>query len=515
MASGKDNNMSLLELLKSSTDLAYTENGALTHTTTQSSLYDLFALGGAYRSRSDEQVMNLFAGAYDENPEYALKCLFYLRDRSKNGQGERRFFRVAYKWLIEKHENVAMKFLDQISEYGRWDDLIYICYNTKLWKKAIEIIRNQLTEDLMSMRRSDKTPVSLLGKWMPSENTSSLRTRRLANDVRKALGETPRSYRVILSKLRERINIVETLMSHNRWEEIEFDKLPSKAGIKYRKAYSSRAETRDRYHEFMSSKTTNVNAGTLTPVDVVKAAFGEFRNNITTPSRMAVNKYWENLNDYFNDCEFNGVAVVDTSGSMTCTYGVGSRVRPIDVAIALGIYCADKAKGPFYKHFITFSDRPSVRKITGADFVAEVKSIYDNTIISNTDIEAVFRLILDTAVASNLVQKDLPENIIVISDMEFDSATRLYGRTSYSNTLMENIRIEYEKAGYKLPHLVYWNVNARNDNIADAGPNTSFVSGFSPTILELVLKGKKGYDLMMDKLNSERYAPITLGNNMD
>lgn len=498
--------MSLLEQLKKETDLTYTEKGALTHTTTQSDLYDMFALGGAYRTRSDEDVMNLFAKAYKENREYAMKCLFYLRDRSKDGQGERRFFRVAYAWLTEKDVNAAKRFLKQISEYGRWDDLIMITYGTKLWKDAIDIIACQLVEDLNSYNTSEKAPVSLLGKWMPSENTSSLRTRKLAKDIRKEIHFTPKRYRKMLSKLRNRINIVETLMSQNRWDEIEFDKLPSKAGMKYRKAYSTREETKERYNEFMSSKTVKVNASTLTPVDVVSAAINEFYNSISNPSRKAVEVYWNNLNDYFNGCSFNGLAVVDTSASMTSRYGY--TVRAIDVAISLGLYCADKAQGPFHDHFITFSRAPKLMKVGGADFVARVHSIYSKSIVDTTNIEAVFNLILNTAVASNLAQNEIPENIIIISDMEFDEGTST-ARYSNKKTLMENMRIKYAEAGYNLPHLIYWNVNARNDNISDSDPNTTFVSGFSPTIFEQVLKGKRGYDLMMDKLNSERYAPIT------
>lgn len=502
--------MSLLESLKRQTDLVYTEKGALTHTTTQSNLYDLFALGGAYRTRSDEDVVNLFAKAYAENSEYAMKCLFYLRDRSKEGQGERRFFRVAYKWLIEKDTVTAAMFLDKIPEYGRWDDLIAITHGTQLWPNAIEIIEEQLEEDLSSYNISRKAPVSLLAKWLPSENTSSESTRKLAKDIRKALWyDSPKKYRKMLSKLRGRINIVETLMSQNRWNEIEFDKLPSKAGLKYRKAYANRDETKERYNEFMSNKKTKVNAGTLTPVDVVHAAFEVSTKSIIHPERKAVNKYWENLNDYFNGCSFNGIAVVDTSGSMLCTYGPNNKTRPIDVAISLGLYCADKAQGPFHNHFISFSQRPKLQAIGGADFVASVYSVYAKSIVDTTNIESVFKLILDTAVASNLPQNELPQNIIVISDMEFDMGTYLYGAKRDDKTLMENIRIAYANEGYVLPHLIYWNVNARNDNIADSGNNTTFVSGFSPTILESVLKGKTGYDLMMDKLNSERYAPIT------
>ena len=97
----------LLTGLKSDTNYTRTENGALTHKTTMSGLLDLFGLGAAYRNRTDEDCIYLFVKAYEEDPVYALKCLFYLRD-ARGGQGERRFFRVVTKYLAAK-ETEAMR----------------------------------------------------------------------------------------------------------------------------------------------------------------------------------------------------------------------------------------------------------------------------------------------------------------------------------------------------------------------------------------------------------------------
>ena len=216
--------------MKQVNNFAVTENGALTHFTTMDGLLDLFAMGAAYRTRTDEDVIVLFKKAFDEDPVYALKCLFYIRD-VRGGQGERRFFRVATKWLAKYDTDAMKRNLIHVPEFGRWDDLFNFI-GTPVETDALNIVKHQLALDVQC-----KTP-SLLGKWMPSENTSSQKTRTTAAKVRKFLGMTPKQYRKTLSVLRARINVLERLMSEGRWDEIEFDKIPSKAGLKYKNAFA-------------------------------------------------------------------------------------------------------------------------------------------------------------------------------------------------------------------------------------------------------------------------------------
>jgi hypothetical protein len=505
--------MSYLNALKTETNYTRTANGALSHKSTGSKLYDLYAMAGAYRNRSDADVILLFKNAYEENRVYAMRCLFYIRDIIGGGIGERRFFRVCYRWLINSHLEEARKYLERIPEYGRWDDLIYVTHGTKLWQDAISIIKNQLKDDMVALKSSQTAPVSLLGKWLPSENTSSAETRALAVNILNDLHLTRIQYRKMLTKLRERINIVEKLMSSNQWDKIDFSKLPSRAGFKYRKCYVRRDETRDRYKAFIESKETKVHAATLYPVDVVHSVTQNISRNwysygssvdvtMNSTERAAINKYWDNLSDYFNKQTFNGIAVVDTSGSMTSSYG-RTDVCPIDVAISLGLYCADKAKGPFHNHFISFSRTAKLIETEGIDFVDKVVRIYRQNLCENTNIESVFNLLLGTAVKHRMKNEDLPKNIIIISDMQFDAGNRNAGETQ-----METWHRKFKACGYDLPHLVYWNVNASSNQIADNSSNVTYVSGFSPSIFEQIMSGKTGYDLMMDKLNSDRYSFI-------
>jgi hypothetical protein len=346
-----------------------------------------------------------------------------------------------------------------------------------------------------------------LAKWLKSENASSYETRRLGNITRKYLGMSHRQYRKTLSILRERINIVERLMSAGLWDLIEFDKIPSKAGLIYKNAFARRDILKEKFIAFAKDKTTKVNAKTLYPYECVQEAYKEHYKSLNDAERLMANKRWDNLADYFNGANFNALAVVDTSSSMTWQ----GPVYPIDVAISLGLYCAEKAKGPFHGHYISFSREARLIRTEGVDFVDKVRRIRDTNLCQNTNIESVFSLLLDTAIMNNCKQEDLPENIVIISDMEFDTATGYRYDTRTAQTLMEGIADKWNRFGYKMPHLVYWNVQARQNNIPhDIGCGyVSYVSGFSPSIFETIMTGKTGYDLMMEKLNSERYAPIS------
>ena len=511
--------------LKNANNFTLTENGGVTHKSTRSDLLDMFAMGAAMRKRSDADVILMFRKAFAENPAYALKCLFYIRD-ARGGQGERRFFRVVMKDLATYNTDAAKRNLKFVPEFGRWDDL-YIFVGTPLEKDALQLMKEQLALDVQC-----KTP-SLLAKWLKSENTSSADSRYLANKTRVYLGMSHKQYRKTLSILRQRINVLERLMSAGRWDEIEFDKIPSRAGMIYKNAFArhdlerAKNENVQTYADFAKDTTKKVNAKVLYPyecvAEAVKAAnvrggYDYYGRRTTTrdtvdTNRAIVNKYWDNLADYFNGASFNGLAVVDTSASMR-----GSDASaPINVAISLGMYCAEKAKGPFAGHYVSFSSRPQLISVEGVDFVDKVKRIYQTNLCENTNIEATFDMLLNTAIANHCTQDDLPQNIIVISDMEFDSATGGRG-WSYSNritadtaeTVMEGIARKWAAHGYTLPHMIYWNVDARQNNIPqDLGNGrVSYVSGMSPSIFSTIMTGKTGYELMKEKLDSPRYSVI-------
>ena len=499
-----------IDALKNTQNFTYTENGAGTYSSTMSGILDLFGMGGSYRTRSDEDCLRLFNKAWAENQTLALKCLFYLRD-VRGGQGERRFFKVCLHNLAITNPDVVRRNLENIAEYGRWDDM-YCLMETSLEGDVFALFKKQLKLDM-----SCKTP-SLLAKWLKSENASSAETKKLGAKTRAALGLSARDYRKMLSKLRQKINIVERLMSSNQWDKIEFDKIPSRAGFVYKNAFARRDIIKAKYEAFMKDENTKVNAKTLYPYEVIHEVmhtpgYNSWYSSMSTVDRAALNKYWDNLVDYINGMEFNGLVMADTSGSMAGT--------PIEVAISLAMMCAEKCSGPYHNHFLTFSIQPKLQEIVGNDIVDKVRNLEKAAWDGNTNIEAAFDLLLNTAVKNDLSQDEIPQTLVIVSDMEFDSCVCdnsncprdrwVYWRNSSVNTetLMETMKNRWANAGYKMPNLCFWNVSARNDRIPmKIQDGVSFVSGFSPVIFEQIIKGKTAWDLVLDKLLSKRYEAV-------
>ena len=497
----------LLNGMKQATNWTLTENGGITHKTTNSDLLDMFAMGAAMRNRSDADVILMFKKAFAENPELAMKMLFYIRD-VRGGQGERRFFRVIVKWAAtdKTTRESIRKNIEYFPEFGRWDDL-YALVDTPLENEMFSLIKKQLALDVEC-----QTP-SLLAKWLKSENASSAETAYLANKTRQYLGMSHKQYRKTLSILRARINVLEVLMSANRWDEIEFDKIPSKAGLIYKNAFARRDMIKAKYEKFAKDENTKVNATTLYPYEVVEKAINLMRpswyydrNSVALDNvdRLMINKYWDNLTDYFKGASLDALCMIDTSGSMSGT--------PINVATALGLYCAERNQGPWHNHYISFSSSPQLIETTGVDFCDKVYRIVKTNLCENTNIEAAFDMVLNTAIRTGA---QLPEYMIVISDMEFDSATGNGWRSNGHMTMataesvMETIERKFNAAGYRMPKLIYWNVDARQANIPMIGNHyVSYVSGFSPSIFKSILTGKTGWDLMLEAIDCERYACI-------
>lgn len=494
-----------LNAMKQMQNYKYTENGAIAYKSTLNKVLDMFALGGAYRNRSEVDIWNLFYDAWLEDPSLAMKCLFYLRD-CRGGQGERRFFRVVMHHMMtsstDEFKNAIINVLPLIPEFGRWDDLIYSAFNSTYWSKTMTLINAQFMRDVAGLE-CENEGISLLGKWLPSTNASSLKTIAVGNAVRKELGLTQKEYRKTLSKLRARINVLECLMSAQRWDEVHFDTIPSKAGLKYRNAFARNEFLAARYEAFMKSKKTKVNASVLNPVDIAhQILVAGWKGCADATARNAWQKYWDNLPDYYNGREENGICVVDVSGSMTGT--------PMEAAVSLGAYIADKADGPFKNHFITFSDDPRLVEFKGVDIYDKFhRAVYADWGYS-TNIEGTMDLILNTCIHSHC---KMPDRLYIFTDMEFNSAC---GGCYYDHhhaicepkTLFEEIEQKFAAYGYKMPQIIFWNLDARNNTIPAIDGRYSYVSGFNPNMIECILSGKTGWDLCLEKLLSERYKSI-------
>lgn len=479
-----------------------TENGAVTNASTGSKVLDYFSIGSALRTRTSSEKFSLFREAYKEDKELAIKTLFYSRD-PRGGQGERQSFRDIFYLYSLYFPEEAICFLNLIPFYGRWDDLTEILgtlhvnrflNNVKvdlietLVQAGVEMIKKQLEEDT----KTDNP--SLLAKWMPSVNTSSKKTKELAHFFVDRLGmSSEKEYRRLLSSLRNKIRIVESKMSSNSWEEINFEHVPSQASRIYRKAF--RNHVPEKYAEYLSkvmAGKAKINSSVTYPYEIIREYFTNSEDYDETLELL-----WKNLPDYTNGSEDNTIVVCDTSGSMY--------PHAITVSMSLAIYFAERSRGKFKDHFITFSGSPKLQKIAGDTLRDKISNLVRGDWGANTDLIAVFNLILSRAKAVKLSQDEMPKRIVIVSDMEFDIAVS--GSTNF-----EEISRMYQNAGYDLPKLVFWNVESRQNQfpVTEHTSGVSLVSGSSPSIFKAVLSDTSisPMDTVIEVLSSERYEPI-------
>ena len=506
-----------------------TENGALTYQSSGSACLDLFGTIGALRSEHYEEILTRFIHAWAEDKNLAMKILFYGRD-IRGGLGERRVFRLILAWLALVHPEAVVHNLKNIPEYGRFDDMLHLL-QSPCRQEVLKFIQSQLHEDIrhldefeakfgkpqmltgthpdngrngndiqkmLSYCTSEKTGISLLAKWMPSINASSGWTVHYAKQIADHLKMKPAQYRKMLTRLRAALNLLENYMRTGNYT-FDYSKQPSSALFMHRNAFIK--NDKDRYTDYLdkvSCGTVKLNTGNLYPYEIIQPIVNGIEN-LSVSDQKALDVTWNAQKDYTRGQ--NALVVIDGSGSM---YGWGNP-QPAHVALSLGIYFAERNQGAFKDHFITFSMHPQLVKIKGDTIVDKVQDAMCYNECANTNIEAVFRLILNAASQNHVPQSELPETIYIISDMEFDCCAEKASITNF-----ENAKKKFESAGYTLPHLVFWNVQSRHKQqpvtMNDRG--VSLVSGCSPSIFEQVMNGTTPYEFMMQVLNSERYAGI-------
>ncbi len=489
-----------------------TENGAVGYRTSGKELLDINFAVSSMRNETPERIKQRFAKAFFENKLLAIKWLFFAGD-VRGGLGERRLFRIGMEYLAQNEADMAVKLLKLIPEYTRWDNLV-VLLDTSLCDTVVAIIKEQLSNDMYQMQR--KNPISLCAKWMPSANASSNETRRLAKVLISKIGMTERQYRKMLTALRSYTNVVEVKMSDRKWSEIDYAAVPSRANLIYNGAFLRNDEQRRReYLGKLEKGEAKINAGVLFPHDIVHKYSSGWS---LKPRDTALEEMWKALPDYVKESG-NTICVADGSGSMTSTVG-GTGVTCLDVANALAIYFAERSSGQFKNQYITFSAHPQIVDLSsGKSLRDKIAIAHTHDECENTNIEAVFELILQSAINHHMKQSELPANILILSDMEFDGCaeTTHYGSCGWGSTrginkkLFTVIAEKYAAHGYKLPRLVFWNICSRTGTIPvkenDLG--VALVSGFSPSIVKMVLSNSiDPFECLLEQLNSERYAPV-------
>lgn len=453
---------------------ARTWNGDAAHATTWDPHVDLFGAVGSLR-KDQGRVLQLFRNALAKDEDLAVRIALWARD-VRGGAGERQSFRTILKWLASNRVDIANQVVFKISEVGRWDDLLELI-GTSAQEAAVREIGAAL-----------HAGNQLCAKWMPRKGP-------VANTLRKEFMLTPKQYRKLLVSL---TNVVESKMCAKQWSEIDFGKLPALASARYQKAFERNAPGQyKKYEKALEAGTAKINAGAIFPHDVVKAAV---RGNDVVSSAQ-----WAALPNYMEGADERVLAMSDVSGSMGCGLGGewGATTTCMDVSIALGMYCAERAPGPFKDHFITFDSRPVLHQIRGKSLREKYEDVRRHGGLS-TNVDAAFDLVLKSAVANKVPESDMPTVILILSDMQFNQ-----GAGSWNKTANTRQTEKFRKAGYKVPKLIYWNLNAAAGNhpitIHDSG--AAIVSGFSPAILKAVMTADKcdPVSVMLNAVTGDRY----------
>jgi len=492
--------------------LQMTENGALGYSTTGETLVDLnFSVPSNHNNAGS--FVQKFRQALQDDLVTTVKWLFYLRD-VREGLGERDSFVTLFLALYIENQEAALKVIPLVPEYGRWKDLIDLLSaiddESDLALTIYALLNNQFKLDCVNMVNGKS--ISLLAKWLPSINASD-KSRKVAKRIAKNFGLYFAQYRKVLSNLRKYLDVTEVKTCGNQWGEIDYNKVSSNANARYLKSFMKHdSERRQKYLDDLAKPTSGavMHASNLYPHEV----YAKYRGYRFTVDQ-GIEELWKNLKDI--PTTGNTMVVVDGSGSMEERIK-GSSIQAIDVSRALGIFFSERCTGEFKDKVIEFSSTPRYIDLSGCTTLAGKKNImqqYDDC--SNTNLEKVFDLLLWTAVNNNIPQSDMPQRILIVSDMEFDSATtiRMYNDhnwvMSQYQTLFETIKERWIQAGYTMPEIVFWNVNSRTYTIPVQSNEVGvkLVSGYSVNNVKMILSGEiDPWKALKAVLDSPRYKAI-------
>ena len=481
--------MSFVDMIKNTQSYTTTLNGAVAYNNTGDALLDLFASAGALRKRKADDIVSMFGKAMVEDKALATKLAFYTRD-VREGLGERRSGRLMLAYLAKYYPNIFAKNAALIAEYGRYDDLVYLVDYAP--ETIVPLLYEQLIQDIQNKKAGES--ISLLAKWLPSINASNADTIKKGKYLAKCFGMSEKQYRKTLSDLRAYLDVVEVKMSNDRFDQIDYGSVPSKAMNNYRKAFLRQDEERfNAYLAQVAKGKANINASVLYPYDIVE----KYLNG--DPYDEVLEAQWKALPDYV-DGDKRFLVMADVSGSM---YG-----RPMATSVSLAIYFAQRNKGPFANTFMTFSNRPELVTLKGENLFEQVRYVSNADWAMNTNVEAAFDLILKTAVKNRVSKEVLPTSIVIISDMEFDRCS------NPDWTFYDTMKAKYQSYGYELPNIVFWNVNSIKNTYQASfdRKGVQLASGSSATVFASLTEGKDmtPYDYMCSVLNAKRYEPISV-----
>ena len=446
--------------------ISYTENGAITNENSGNALTDIFFLIGS-KTKTPEEMYRLFEVLYGQNKELALRTLFWGRD-IRGGAGRRDNFQNILLNLEKNRPDLLVKILPLIPEYGRWKDL-WIFKTAEIQNEVFKVYEAGLL---------NPATAGLAAKY-------AFRKGAIAAKFRNYMKLSPKNYRKMIVGL---TNVVETQMCAKEWGDINYEHVPSVASARYAKAFGRNDQ--QRYVAYLNSVErgeAKINASSIYPHDVLRT--------LSKTSQVQ----WDSLPNYMDGRRV--LPMVDVSGSM-CEL-VDGATTAMDIAIALGLYASEKNCGDFKDLVMTFTDVPRLMKLSG-DLISRNTQIRQS-VGYNTNIQAAFDRILEHGKKYNVPNSEMPEILLVLSDMEFDENAGFgWNMTSHDLTVEK-----FKQAGYSIPNIVYWNIVGRVGNVpvTSGTPNTALVSGYSPAIMQSILTCKTvtPIDIALAAVMKDRY----------
>lgn len=507
--------MNFAEAMENKSNWKLTENGAPTRTATGDNLIDLFAVIGAMRERDEADIISMWESAYRENAELAVRMIFYAGDIRGIGLGERRTFRILIKHLANTHPSIMRKNIENIPYYNRWDSL-YELVATPCEGEMWNLVRTQWLEDFGNMKHNK--PISLMAKWLASVNASSKKTCMLGRKTAYKLGLTEVVYRRALSQLRAYLKVVEKSMSAQEWASIEYSAVPSYAMKNYSQAFAR--HDRDRFSSYKEGLEQKIADGTISQKDIKSATLFPYdlvrkyidadtydfwsRCSYIRPYDTITEAQWKALPGYLDE-EANVVVMADVSGSM-----YSPNYQPISASLGLALYFASRNKGIYHNKYMTFTDKPSFLTINeNASLRDQLVQAWSAGVGYSTNLERAFMYILNTAIENNVKPEEMPKALVVVSDMEIDPFSRGYGLD-----FLEEMTRRFRNAGYTMPKIVLYNVEARANTFhaKSSNPNVVFASGYGASTFATVIKGitMSAYEMMKTTLRNEWYDKVKI-----
>ena len=426
-----------------------TTNGAVTNSTSGKECLDLFQRIGNLRYSDRLEILESFETAYQDDKELATQVLFWAR-AARIGAGERKTFHT----ILREIEKTSPDFISDnaitLAELGYWKDLLPYLDNDKVVSIFAQAIRDK-----------DR----LACKWAP----------RKCSLLRDELGFTNKQYRKWLKKHSE---TVEQQMSSQQWSDIKYSSVPGAAMRRYGRSFDK--QDSQRFDQWKNDKTTKAAVSATYPHEI-----------LACDDEALAQKMWDNLPNLLENTTERILPMIDTSGSM---FGM-----PLTIALGLGVYLAQRNESDFKDMFLSFSEEPELIKLQG-DTIGEIMRTTEGAHWGmNTDFEKAYRLILDRAIAFNVDPDSMPTMLLVLSDMQFDESQQGGDFKTHYSWMAE----DYEKAGYKLPKIVFWNLDAHMGTPARCSDeNVAMVSGFSPSIMKAILNAENftPMDVMLEAL---------------